>query len=111
MGIRKLDLLNTTLLSRLVWQFAIENEDAAQKVYVGVKYEKDLGGWFTKSLYGSSLWESVNKETVSLKQRCSFQQGNGEKILFWETSGAVTFLFVKHSQISIAWRAQKGQSI
>ena len=52
LGIRKIDLLNKTLLGKWIWRFAFENDNLWKKV-IGVKYGQEGFGWRTNEACGA----------------------------------------------------------
>ena len=63
----------------------MESDLVWRKLIISFKYGMEEGDWFSKAPrgnYGTGLWKAVNKETVQLKQYCSFDLGDGQRIRF-----------------------------
>ncbi|RVW22247.1 LINE-1 reverse transcriptase-like [Vitis vinifera] len=85
LGIRKIDLLNKTLLGKWVWRYAYEKENLWKKA-IGVKYGQEGCGWRTKEVcgpYGVGLWKEIMKEVDWCWESMDLKVGKGNRVLFW----------------------------
>ncbi|RVW74561.1 Copper-transporting ATPase PAA1, chloroplastic [Vitis vinifera] len=85
LGIRKIDLLNKTLLGKWIWRFAIEEDFFWRKV-VEVKYGRLGFGWRTKEArrtFGVGVWRDILKESSWCWDNIEFKVGKGTKVSFW----------------------------
>ena len=85
LGIRKIDLLNKTLLGKWVWRYAYE-KDNLWKTVIGVKYGQEGCGWKTKEVcgpFGVGLWKDIMKEVDWCWENIEFKVGKGNRVLFW----------------------------
>ena len=61
-------------------------EDSPRKNIIRLRYDTEVGGWFTNNPRGNNgvgLWRDISKELNQLKQVCSFTLGR-RRIRFWE---------------------------
>ncbi|RVW34362.1 Transposon TX1 uncharacterized 149 kDa protein [Vitis vinifera] len=85
LGIRKIDLLNKTLLGKWVWRYAYEKDNLWKKA-IGVKYGQEGCGWRTKEVcgpYGVGLWKEIMKEAEWCWESMDLKVGKGNRVLFW----------------------------
>ena len=64
LGIRNLYITNRALLGKWIWRFGQE-ENSIWKDIIKLKYQVEVGGWFTKIPRGSHGW-AFAKWTVFL---------------------------------------------
>ncbi|RVW55063.1 hypothetical protein CK203_066961 [Vitis vinifera] len=85
LGIRKIDLLNKTLLGKWVWRYAYEKDNLWKKA-IGVKYGQEGCGWRTKDVcgpYGVGMWKEIMKEADWCWESMDLKVGKGNRVLFW----------------------------
>ncbi|RVW27506.1 LINE-1 reverse transcriptase-like [Vitis vinifera] len=85
LGIRKIDLLNKTLLGKWVWRYVYEKDNLWKKA-IGVKYGQEGCGWRTKEVcgpYGVGLWKEIMKEAEWCWESMDLKVGKGNRVLFW----------------------------
>ena len=83
LGIRRLKILNKSLLGKWKWRLAVD----PWKNLTKLKYGLEEGGWFSakpKVSFGVSLWKDIRREAQQQKQDCKLILGNGDRIRFWE---------------------------
>lgn len=86
LGIRNLNLLNMSLLTKWIWKFTLE-KNVAWRNYIEVKYGVGEDGWFPKNFrrsHGVGLWKSISKELECFKLNNKLKLGDDTKIRFWE---------------------------
>ncbi|RVW50024.1 Retrovirus-related Pol polyprotein from transposon RE1 [Vitis vinifera] len=85
LGIRKIELLNKTLLGKWVWRYAYEKDNLWKKA-IGVKYGQEGCGWRTKEVcgpYGVGLWKEIMEEAEWCWESMDLKVGKGNRVLFW----------------------------
>ncbi|RVX01752.1 putative ribonuclease H protein [Vitis vinifera] len=106
LGIRKIDLLNKTLLGKWVWRYAYE-KDNLWKTAIGVKYGQEGCGWRTKEVcgpYGVGLWKEIMKEADWCWESMDFKVGKGIEFCFGWISGVAMRRFLKLFLSCLHWR-------
>lgn len=82
LGIKNLSVINTALLGKWGWRFAI-SENSIWKEIISLKYKMEDPGWFTKiptGSHGVGLWKAICKEAYHLRKNYSLALGNGRMI-------------------------------
>ena len=78
LDIRRLEILNKSLLGKWNWRLVAEDN---RKNLIKLKYGLKEGGWFSekpKGSFGVSLWKDIRREALQLKKDCKLMLGEGE---------------------------------
>ena len=78
LGIRRLEILNKSLLVKWNWRLAIEDNPSWKKL-IKIKYGLEAGEWFLeepKGSFGVGLWKDIRKEGQQMKHDCKLVLGN-----------------------------------
>ena len=84
-GIRKLTLLNKTLLGKWIWRFTCDKETLWKQVLMA-KYGQEDCDWRTKKVvgaFGMGVSKEILKEAGWCWENLVFKVGKGNKIRFW----------------------------
>ncbi|KAJ9674856.1 hypothetical protein PVL29_024033 [Vitis rotundifolia] len=123
LGLRKLAVLNKTLLGKWIWRYAHDKNNLWKQV-ITAKYGQEGLGWRSKKANGAvgvGIWKEILKESDWCWENMTFLAGKGTRIKFWTdiwcTSTALSqdfpHLFVmavqRNATIEEMWDHNSGQ--
>lgn len=85
LGVKKLQILNSSLIMKWLWRFGTEKE-ALWRIIIAEKYGEEPFGWnskISKAAYGCSVWKGICKFFSPFSSNIRMQVGDGNNTSFW----------------------------
>ena len=84
--------------------------DTLWRLVISTKFGEEDGGWNTRDIrggFGTGLWKDIRKEWSTFSQNSTSSLGNGRRLVFGRTLGAVRPCWVTPSPLCSIWQFTK----